>query len=185
MEIKVSPTETNTKEYVPTYANDPLPSGEDRMQLKELMELFTQLLNKVLDLENEIKEIESKVEKLKEKNMSLTKELKSFNTRVESLTIKETVMDKEESSKQGKKIADIDAATEDVVKDVEDVVATAKNVKGINAATIPQISKNDVTLAQTLIEIKAAKPKAKRLRTLFDKFVHNSINSLSSFYPHH
>nr|GEU86884.1 hypothetical protein [Tanacetum cinerariifolium] len=50
---------------------------------------------------------------------------------------------------------------EDVVKDFEDVVATAENVEGINAATIPQISKDDVTFAQTLIEIKVAKPKAK------------------------
>nr|GEV02676.1 hypothetical protein [Tanacetum cinerariifolium] len=59
-----------------------------------------------------IKELESRVEKLKEKNMSLTKEHKSFNTRVESLTIKETVVDNEESSKQGRKIADIDANAE-------------------------------------------------------------------------
>nr|GEX04351.1 retrovirus-related Pol polyprotein from transposon TNT 1-94 [Tanacetum cinerariifolium] len=52
------------------------------------------------------------VEKLEKDNMSLTKELKSFNTRVESLAIKETVVDKEESSKQGRKIADIDADAE-------------------------------------------------------------------------
>nr|GEW19144.1 putative reverse transcriptase domain-containing protein [Tanacetum cinerariifolium] len=101
---------------------------------------------------------------------------------------------REESSKQGRKIADIDVDAEvnlknvynlnmaheetvlsmqdvdvqserieDVVKDVEDVVATAENVEGINAATILQISKNDVTLAQTLIEIKAAKPKANEM----------------------
>nr|GEZ24468.1 hypothetical protein [Tanacetum cinerariifolium] len=129
--------------------------------------------------------------KLEEENRSLTNELKSFNTRVKSLTIKETVVDKKESSKQGRKIADIDADAEvnlenvynldmayekvfsmqdvdvqserieDVVNDVEDLVATAENVEGINAATIPKFSKDDVTLAQTLIKIKAAKPKAK------------------------
>nr|GEU59367.1 uncharacterized mitochondrial protein AtMg00810-like [Tanacetum cinerariifolium] len=129
MEIEVSPTETNTEELVPTPSNDPLPSGEDRMQLKELMNLCTNLSNKVIDLENKviemrsshkanIKDLESRVEKLAEENMSLTKELKSFNTRVESLTIKETVMDKEEQSKQGRKITDIDADAEDVVKEV-------------------------------------------------------------------
>nr|GFD60447.1 hypothetical protein [Tanacetum cinerariifolium] len=59
-----------------------------------------------------IKELESRVEKLEEENMSLIKELKSFNTRVESLTIKETVVDKEESSKQGRNIVDIDADVE-------------------------------------------------------------------------
>nr|GEV72680.1 ribonuclease H-like domain-containing protein [Tanacetum cinerariifolium] len=123
METEVSPTETNTKEHVPTPFNDPLPSGEDRMQLKELMELCTNLSNKVLDLESEviemqsshkakIEELESRVEKLEEENRSLTRELKSFNTRVESPTINETVMDKEKSSKQGRKIIDIDADAE-------------------------------------------------------------------------
>nr|GEX38808.1 hypothetical protein [Tanacetum cinerariifolium] len=123
METKVSPTETNTEEHVPTPSNDPLPSGEDRMQLKELMELCTNLSNKVLGLENEviemksshkakIEELESRVEKLEEENRSLTKEIKSFSTRVEYLTIKETVMDKEESSKHERKIVDIDADVE-------------------------------------------------------------------------
>nr|GFB99234.1 hypothetical protein [Tanacetum cinerariifolium] len=81
------------------------------------------LSNKVLNLENEVIEIksshkakivelESKVEKLEEENRSLTKELKSFNTRVESPAINETVVDKEESSKQGRKILDIDADAE-------------------------------------------------------------------------
>nr|GEX81278.1 hypothetical protein [Tanacetum cinerariifolium] len=42
----------------------------------------------------------------------------------------------------------------------DEVVTTAKSVEGIAAATSPQISKDDVTLAQTLIEIKAAKPRA-------------------------
>nr|GFC14727.1 hypothetical protein [Tanacetum cinerariifolium] len=50
METKVYPIETNTKEHVPTPFNDPLPSGEDRMQLKELMELCKNLSNKVLDV---------------------------------------------------------------------------------------------------------------------------------------
>nr|GEV72743.1 hypothetical protein [Tanacetum cinerariifolium] len=37
----------------------------------------------------------------------------------------------------------------------------SKGLIGITVATTPQISKDDVTLAQTLMEIKAAKPKAK------------------------
>nr|GFA90555.1 hypothetical protein [Tanacetum cinerariifolium] len=44
---------------------------------------------------------------------------------------------------------------------VDKVVTTAESVEGITAATTPQISKDDVTLAQTLIEIKAAKPMAR------------------------
>nr|GEV14851.1 hypothetical protein [Tanacetum cinerariifolium] len=203
METEVSPTKINTEDHIPASSNDPLPSSEDRLQLKELMKLCTNLSTKVLDLENEviemksshkakIEELENRVEKLEKENKSLTKELKSFNTRVESSTIKETVMDKEESSKQGRKIADIDfdakvnlknvynldmdheetvlsmqdvdvqsERIEDVVKYVKDVVATAENFECINAVTIQQISKDDITLAQTLIEIKVAKPKAK------------------------
>nr|GFC97376.1 hypothetical protein [Tanacetum cinerariifolium] len=71
--------------------------------LKELMDLCTNLSNKVLDLENEvieiksshkakIEELESRVEKLEEENMSLTKDHKIFNTRVESLTINKTIV---------------------------------------------------------------------------------------------
>nr|GEV92868.1 retrovirus-related Pol polyprotein from transposon TNT 1-94 [Tanacetum cinerariifolium] len=59
-----------------------------------------------------IEELESRVEKLEEKNRSLTKELKSFNSKFESLAFKETVVDKEKSSKQGRKIADNDVDAE-------------------------------------------------------------------------
>nr|GEX57571.1 hypothetical protein [Tanacetum cinerariifolium] len=118
-ETEVSPTELHTEDHVPTTSNDPLPSGEDRMQLKELMVLCINLSNKVLDLENEVIEmksshttkiakLESRVEKLEEENRSLTKELKSFNTRVKFLAINKTIVDKVESSKQGRKLVDID-----------------------------------------------------------------------------
>nr|GEV97983.1 hypothetical protein [Tanacetum cinerariifolium] len=122
-EVGALPTDRYTQRIMYLQLQNPLPSGEDRMQLKELMELCTNLSNKVLDLENEviemksshkanIEELESRVEKLEEETMSLTKELKSFTTRVESSTIKETVVDKEESSKQGRKITDINADAE-------------------------------------------------------------------------
>nr|GEW24133.1 hypothetical protein [Tanacetum cinerariifolium] len=110
METEVSPTETNTEDHVPTPSNDPVQSDEDRMQLKELMELCTNLSNKVLDLENEVTEMKS-----------------SHKAKIEELESK------------GRKIADIDADAEvnlenvikDVVKDVEDVVAAAENVEGV------------------------------------------------------
>nr|GEU70386.1 retrovirus-related Pol polyprotein from transposon TNT 1-94 [Tanacetum cinerariifolium] len=206
METKVSPTKTNTEEYVPTPFNHPLPSGEDRMQLKELMELCTNFSKKVLDLKNEviemksshkakIEELKSRVEKLEEENMSFTKELTSFNTRVESLTIKETIVDKEESSKQGRKIANIDANAQvnlengynlditheemvlsdvdvqserikDVIKDVEDVVATAENVEAKHKAkgiTIQEPSEFKTTLPSQSSLPSHAKNKGKGL----------------------
>nr|GEW26384.1 hypothetical protein [Tanacetum cinerariifolium] len=171
METVVSPTEKNTKEHVPTPSNDPLPSGENRMQLKELMKLCTNLSNKVLNLENEviemksshkekIKELDSRVEKLEEKNrrkiidIDPDAEANLENVYNLDMAYEKIVLSMQYVDVQSERI-------DDVVKDVEDVVATAKNVEGIKAATIPKISKDAVTLAQTLIEIKAAKPKAK------------------------
>nr|GEV67866.1 hypothetical protein [Tanacetum cinerariifolium] len=143
METKVSPTKTNTKEHVPTPSNDPLPSGEDRIPLKELMKLCTNLSNKVLDLESEVIEMKS-----------------SHKANIEELESRVKKLEKEESSKQERKIADNNADAEvnlenvynldmaheetvlsmqdvdvkserieDVVKDVEDVVATTETVK--------------------------------------------------------
>nr|GFD15205.1 hypothetical protein [Tanacetum cinerariifolium] len=43
----------------------------------------------------------------------------------------------------------------------DEVVTTTEEVKGTTTATTPQISKDDLKLAQTLKEIKAAKPKAR------------------------
>nr|GFD21348.1 hypothetical protein [Tanacetum cinerariifolium] len=143
METKVSPTKTNTEEHVPTPSNDLLPSGEERMKLKELMELCTNLSNKVLDLESEVIDMKS-----------------SHKAKIEELESRVEKLEEEESSQQGRKIADIDADAEvnlenvynldmaheetvfsmqdidvqserieNVVKDVEDVVATAENVE--------------------------------------------------------
>nr|GEU35733.1 reverse transcriptase domain-containing protein [Tanacetum cinerariifolium] len=58
-ETEVSPTKLPTEDPVPTTSSNPLPSGEDSMQLKELMILCTNLSNKVLDLENEFIEMKS------------------------------------------------------------------------------------------------------------------------------
>nr|GEV66138.1 uncharacterized mitochondrial protein AtMg00810-like [Tanacetum cinerariifolium] len=46
-------------------------------------------------------------------------------------------------------------------KNVEHNATVAESVEGIAVATTSQISKDELTLAQTLMEIKAAKPKAK------------------------
>ncbi|GKA12647.1 xylulose kinase-1 [Tanacetum coccineum] len=51
-EEEVSQDETKHEESVPTPSNDPQPSGEDSMQLTDLMVLCTKLQTQVLDLEN-------------------------------------------------------------------------------------------------------------------------------------
>nr|GEY26073.1 uncharacterized mitochondrial protein AtMg00810-like [Tanacetum cinerariifolium] len=53
---------------------------------------------------------------------------------------------------------DVTVVEKEVSAAADEVVTTAESVEGINAAITPQISKDDVILAQTLIEIKEAKP---------------------------
>nr|GEZ85375.1 hypothetical protein [Tanacetum cinerariifolium] len=163
-ETKVSPTELHTEDHVPTTSNDPLPSGEDRIQLKELMFLCTNLSNKVLDLENKviemksshkakIAELESKMEKLEEENMSLIKELKSINTMVESLAIKETVVDKEELSKKGRKITNIDADAEVNLENVYNLdmahEETVLSMQDVTDADVKEVVKEMVEVITT------------------------------------
>ncbi|GJY12727.1 putative ribonuclease H-like domain-containing protein [Tanacetum coccineum] len=75
--------EAANEENVPTHSNDPLLSGEDRLKLKELMTLCTNLQNRVLDLEHtkttqalEIESLKRRVNKLEKKQRSRTPKLK-------------------------------------------------------------------------------------------------------------
>ncbi|GKA44788.1 hypothetical protein Tco_0737584 [Tanacetum coccineum] len=137
------PTEPVTDEaHVSTPSYDPPQSGEDSMQLSELMNLCTSLQEKVLDLEKA--------------KTGQAKEIASLKKR-------------EDASKQGRKIDDLDADAEvtlvdesqemndenlmfdtDVLEEQEKEVAK-KEVSTTNPVT---------TAGETLIEIKAAKPKA-------------------------
>ncbi|GKD90159.1 hypothetical protein Tco_1365666 [Tanacetum coccineum] len=177
-------------ENVPTHSNDPLLSGEDRLQLNELMDLCTKLQQRVLDLENakisqdsEIAELKRKVKKLEKKKRSRSPVLKRLRkvgrtARIES-SEDEGLGDQENAPKQGRKIADIDADEEVTLIDetqernddnlmfdkgvldeqeveVEKVVSTAE----VTTASATTTTVDELTLAQTLIEIKVAKPKA-------------------------
>nr|GEW20782.1 retrovirus-related Pol polyprotein from transposon TNT 1-94 [Tanacetum cinerariifolium] len=220
IEVPSQSSEIPNEEGVPITSNDPLPSGEDRMQLNELIILCTNLKKQVLDLEEaktaqakEIASLKMRVKKLEQKRKSRTLELKRLRKvgsarRVESST-KASLGDQVDTSKQERMIDNIDqdvkiilvddtqgrmnkenmfgvndldgdevvvdvSASEKVehsVKVVEkevstvDLVTTAGEVVTttgieVTTSTTLQISKNELTLAQTLIEIKAAKPKA-------------------------
>ncbi|GJY96704.1 retrovirus-related pol polyprotein from transposon TNT 1-94 [Tanacetum coccineum] len=94
------------------------PSGEDSLKLNELMELCTNLQQRVLDLEttkttqaNEIASLKRRVEKLGKKDRSRTHKLKrlykvGLSARVESSGDDEDLG--EDASKQGRRIHDID-----------------------------------------------------------------------------
>nr|GEW80604.1 hypothetical protein [Tanacetum cinerariifolium] len=212
--------EPQTKESVPTPSNDPLPSGEDRMQLTKLMNLCTNLQKQVLDLKKaktvqakEITNLKKRVKKLERKKKSRTTGLKRLYLVVLSAKIvssnEEGLGDQKDASKQGR-IAKIDVdedlsiinetaqdqgrmneddlfgvndldgdgvivditggenveqdatvAEKEVSTTDDEVVTTTEDVKVATTDVTPQISKDDVTLAQTLIEIKAANPRAR------------------------
>ncbi|GJU31153.1 hypothetical protein Tco_1174742 [Tanacetum coccineum] len=120
--------EAANEKNVPTHSNDLLLSGKDSLKLNELMELFTNLQKKVLDLETlnttqalEIESLKRRVKKLKKKQRSRTHKLKrlykvGLSTKVVSSDDEASLGDQEDASKQGRKILDIDA-NEDITLD--------------------------------------------------------------------
>nr|GEW63114.1 hypothetical protein [Tanacetum cinerariifolium] len=96
---------TGVEQHLPSPSNDPLPSGEDSMKLKELMNLCTNLSNKVLELESEVIDIKS----------TYQERIKKLEGRVERL----------EDENKGRKIVDIDA---DVEINLEKAQAEAYNL---------------------------------------------------------
>ncbi|GJW13538.1 hypothetical protein Tco_0017671 [Tanacetum coccineum] len=201
--------DTKNMASVPTHSIDPLLSGEDRLKLKELMELCISLSQRVLDLEKtktfqtaKITELKERVKKLEMKGGSITHRLRRLykvgrSARVVSFD-DEGLGDQEDASKQGRKIVDIDADTkvtlvDDIVEtqgrfnddlmfdtdvldeqevEVEKEVSTADPVttagKVVTTANVEVTTESatittidELTLAQTLIEIKAAKPKVR------------------------
>ncbi|GKA90698.1 hypothetical protein Tco_0812568, partial [Tanacetum coccineum] len=118
------PTEPVTDEaHVSTPSYDPPQSGEDSMQLSELMNLCTSLQEKVLDLEKaktaqakEIASLKKRVKQLEKRRKLRTPGLKRLRkigstSRVESSN-DVSLGDQEDASKQGRKIKDLDADAE-------------------------------------------------------------------------
>ncbi|GJR90831.1 ribonuclease H-like domain-containing protein [Tanacetum coccineum] len=208
-DIEVSQSSTSTEpmteketneEFVPTHSYDPSQSGEDRLQLHELMNLCTKLSDRVLALETtkttqalEIASLKSMVKKLEKKASKRTHKFKRLYM--------------EDASKQGRSIEDIDKDVEvslvneihgrsddtemfdtdaligdevfaenDMTKKEHDVIPkevsaaetlTTAGIKIIvstaapstTAVSPPVITEVEITLSQTLAELKSAKSK--------------------------
>ncbi|GJR54988.1 putative RNA-directed DNA polymerase [Tanacetum coccineum] len=138
--------EAANEEHVPTHSNDPLLSGEDRLQLKELLELCTKLSERVFDLENIKTSQAAEITILKERGRKIT----DLDVDAEV-----TLVDEAQGRNDDNLMFDTGVLDEQEVE-VEKVVSTAK-VTNVSATTT---TVDELTLAQTLIEIKAAKPKA-------------------------
>ncbi|GKC40140.1 hypothetical protein Tco_1052524 [Tanacetum coccineum] len=197
----VTQEETQQDDSVPTLSNDPPLSGEDSMQLSELMILCTNLQKQVLDLEKakdaqakEIADLKKRVQKLERKKKSRTTGLKrlrkvGMSRRVESSEDKDSLGDHEDASKQGRSIEDIDKDADvslvddtqgrsddakmfdtnelhgdEVVVDMlvgekQEQSAKEREVNTSVEDSVAPTTIEEITLAQTLIQIKAAKPK--------------------------
>nr|GEW08155.1 uncharacterized mitochondrial protein AtMg00810-like [Tanacetum cinerariifolium] len=131
-------SEIPIEESIPAPSNDLLPSGEDSIQLNELMIFYTSLQQQVLDLEEEKIAQAKEIAKLKKRVKKLEKRRKSRPTGLRRL----------------KKVS-----TADPVTNVGEVV-TAANVEDSVAPTTATTADVDdeLTQAKTLIAIKAAKP---------------------------
>ncbi|GJW49400.1 hypothetical protein Tco_0090751 [Tanacetum coccineum] len=175
------PIEPVTDEaHVSTPSYDPPQSGEDSMQLFELMNLCTSLQDKVLDLEKaktaqakEITSLKKIVKQLEKRRKSRPSGLRRLR-KVGSTSMVESFNDaslgaQEDASKQRRKIEDLDADAEELEfeKVKEPVVSVATTTKSIPVSVAEVVTTtsasveipDELTLAQTLIEIKTAKPK--------------------------
>ncbi|GKD19606.1 hypothetical protein Tco_1208764, partial [Tanacetum coccineum] len=143
-------------------------SGEDSLQLKELMAFCTKLQQRVLDLENiktaqahEITSLKRRVKKLERKKKSRTHGLKrlykvGLSARIDSLDDEASLGDQEDASKQGRKIHDLDGNEVFVeTKDPVVNVATTTKLKSAKAKA--------VTIAATTTTTDVTRPKAKGL----------------------
>ncbi|GJV57780.1 hypothetical protein Tco_1458785 [Tanacetum coccineum] len=163
------------EESVPTPSNDPLPSGEDSMQLNDLMVLCTKLQKQLLDLEKaksdqaiEIASLKKRVDKLEKRRKSNEGlKIKEFGApgKIESSIIvwvlrRLKLLRKKSSTKTGEAVttAGVEDSAAPTIPTTVEVVTTA----GVDDSAAPIIPTTvEETLAQTLMEIKAAKPKAK------------------------
>ncbi|GJS17011.1 putative ribonuclease H-like domain-containing protein [Tanacetum coccineum] len=162
-EKEVPQDDTEHEESVSIPSNDPQPSGEDSMQLNDLMVLCTKLQAQVLDLEKAKDAQAKEIAALKKRGRSIA----DIDADVEVTLVDETqerqdedlmfdtgVLDSDEMLVEAK----IDEKDEQSIK-LDDNTAgetvTTASVEGSAAPTTIE----EITLAQTLIQIKAAKPK--------------------------
>ncbi|GJU71216.1 hypothetical protein Tco_1262621, partial [Tanacetum coccineum] len=177
-EVEVSQDETEHEESVPIPSNDLQPRGEDSMQLTNLMVFCTKLQTQVLDLEKakdaqakEIVALKKRIQRLERNKMSRPTGLKrlkkvGMSRRVESFEDQESLVAPEDASKQGRSIADIDDDVEATLVDETQERQDDELITAGEAVTTSSVEDSaapttieEITLAQTLIQIKAAKPK--------------------------
>nr|GEV34283.1 reverse transcriptase [Tanacetum cinerariifolium] len=182
-------------ERVSNISNDPLlagvntpRSGEDSLKLTKLMELCTNLQNKVLDLETtkttqamEIKSLKRKVKNLEKKQRSRTHKLKrlykvGLSARVKSST--DEGLGEKDASKQGR-ISDINVYDDITLVSTHD----EKMFDVTTATTTPTVLINEATLAQALAKLKHAKTKTNAKRIVFHEPEESTTTTKTTTIP--
>ncbi|GKB13318.1 hypothetical protein Tco_0847241 [Tanacetum coccineum] len=162
------PNEAINEEHVATTSCDPPQRGEDKMQLTELIDLCTQLQSRVLALEitksNQALEIES----LKRRVKCLEKRRKSRTPRFKRLRKRRKIVDLDADAEvtlvdKTREMNDDNLMFDTCVLEEQEKEVAKKEVSNadpVTTANAPTTTIDELTLTQTLIEIKAAKPKA-------------------------
>nr|GEW95389.1 ribonuclease H-like domain-containing protein [Tanacetum cinerariifolium] len=165
-ETEVPHIEPQIKESIPTPSNDLLPSGKDRMQLSELMELCTKLSDRVLSLDKiktnqaaEIEKLKKRVKKLKGKKKR-TRRLKiiykvGLSARI-VFSNEKGLGDLENASKQGR-IVEIDVDEDLSLIDETDATVDEKEVSTSDLVTT---AIEVVTTAKEIVEERSKKTQA-------------------------
>nr|GEV29899.1 ribonuclease H-like domain-containing protein [Tanacetum cinerariifolium] len=176
------------EESIPTPSNDPLPYGEDSIQLNELMIFCTNLQQHVVELEEakiaqakEITKLKKRVKKLEKRKKSRHEDASKHKRSIEDIDQDAKIAPVDES--QGRmhdadmfgvddlegnevfvdvreKIYEKEVSSADLVTTAGEVV-TAASVEDSAAPTTATTADvdNELTQAKTIIAIKAAKPK--------------------------
>nr|GEU54324.1 hypothetical protein [Tanacetum cinerariifolium] len=155
-----TPTLTQPHPLNPRGSTNPEGSRGRKLRVLSLEQNKTNQAAKIKKLKKRFKKLEGKKKKRTHRLKRLYKgRMNNADLfRVNDLDGDEVIMDVTASENVEH---DAIVAEKEVSVAANEVVTTVESVEGITTATTPQISKDDVTLAQTLMEIKAAKPKAK------------------------
>ncbi|GKA55682.1 hypothetical protein Tco_0754754 [Tanacetum coccineum] len=157
--------------HVSTPSYDPPQSGEDSMQLFELMNLCTSLQEKILDLEKartaqakDIGSLKKRVKQLEKRRKLRTPGFKRLRkvgstSRVESSNDVSVLEEQEIKFEKvvEEPVVSVATTTKSFPVSAADPVTTAGEV--VTTASVSVEIPDELTLAQTLIEIKTAKPK--------------------------
>ncbi|GJS45236.1 hypothetical protein Tco_0595357 [Tanacetum coccineum] len=160
--------EAANEEHVPTHFNDPLFSGEDRLKLNELMERCTGLSQRVIALETtktnqalEIDSLKRRVKKLEKKKGSRNHRLKRLFKVGKSAQVVSSEDEEVTLINEAQERNDDNFMFDTRVLDEQEVrVKKAFSTAEVTTVSATTTTVDELTLAQTLIEIKAAKPKA-------------------------